>query len=125
MPKNTSNLSQGCALPEHVSRQGMAELMRPMVSRLYASSDNRRADNRADSLACSESADRRICAQKQCTRSAGWAARLQVLGDRLADLDRQRQYCGMARFPNHSNRACLPVDAVQAKRDDLGGAQTP
>lgn len=64
MPKKASNLSQGCALPEHVSRQGVAELVRPLVSRLYASSNNRRADDRADSLACTESADRRICAQK-------------------------------------------------------------
>jgi hypothetical protein len=102
----------------------MAELVRPLASRLYARSDNRRTDDRSDSRACSEAADRRICAQKQCPASAGWTARLQVLGDRFADLDWQRQYCGMACLPKHSNGAGLPIDAVQGKRDDLAGAQT-
>jgi hypothetical protein len=80
-------------------------------------------NDREDCHRAFEALNGRPRTEEKSTIGADGATDLEVAGNSLANLDRQRQHMSVAAFAAHTQRSALPIDVIQFKGDDGTGAQ--
>src|ERR1017187_3379471 len=108
-----TDLGERGALMEHLRGEGMPKLMCALAPCFEPGAFQGAHDDQADRLLATEAAERCLGAQKQRAARAAWSAVLQVVGNGLAHLCRQRQLTWPIAFATHTEVAVLPVNVLQ------------
>lgn len=119
MPQQLRDLGQRSAATKRASGQAVAEEVRAPRRRIQPGSIDRVLDDRRDRRRAREADERCVCANEDIAAGAPRATALEVRGEGLANVPRQRQPLDAAAFSLHRELTCVPIDVVEPECDDL------
>ena len=108
---------------KQIGRQCVAEEMGAFAGRIDASADQRPPDDRGDCDGIRETTKRSSMSEKHMTADTARTARAQVDCDGFTNVGRQRQLCPASTLAPNGDPAVVPIDVIQAQRNDLAGTQ--
>ncbi len=124
MAEQFADLVERSAFPKQIGRQCVAEEMCAFASRIDASADQRPPDDCGDCDGVCETTNGSSMSKEHMTADTARTARAQVDCDRFTNVGRQRQLCPTPTLAANGDPTVVPIDVVQAQRNDLAGTQT-
>jgi hypothetical protein len=124
MAEQFADLVERSAFPKQIGCQCVAEEMGAFAGRVDASANQRPPDDRGDCDGVRETTNRSSMSEKNMTTDTTWTARAQVDGDGFTNVGRQWQLRPAPALTPNGDSAVVPIDVIQAERNDLGSSQT-
>ena len=121
MSQELADLGQCRASSHQIDRQGMSETMRS--DRLHAGTTTGAADHVGDRHVA-QGADRGGHTDEHLPARGSWPSPLEVGGDSLADIDRQRKTIEARPLAPNQQLSRAPVDVLQTQGGDLARPKT-
>src|SRR2546427_7291971 len=98
--------------------------MGAFAGRIDASANQRPSDNRGDGNGVRETTNGSSMSEKNTTAETARTARAQVDCDGFTSVGRQGQLRPAPTLASNGDPAVVPIDVIQAQRNDLEGSQT-
>lgn len=124
MPQQLRDLGQRSAATERASGQAVAEDVCAPRWWIQPGSIDRVLDDRRDRRGARKADERCVRANEDIAAGASWTTSLEIRGDGLADVLRQRQPLDAAALSLHRELADIPIDVVERERYDLACSQS-
>jgi hypothetical protein len=121
MAQDLADLRKRHAASDHLARDGMAETVRTNLRQACsrAGPPNDRGD-----AATSDCHERCLRCYKDLAAGCFRSTMLEVVGNRLANIVRERQAAVTAPFAQHHHLRGAPVDVLEPQFSNFAGAQT-
>ena len=123
MAQYLTDLGERCTVAQHLSGQGMAELMRASMRCVDFGPLKCVANDRTHAVrSIQQTADWCHGSKEQVPVFTGWSAVLQIGGNGCTNIGGEWQQALPATLAVNAQLRLVPVDVVQSQSDDLAGA---